>query len=526
MVNQDNKMKKILCLCFSVLFTNFLMAQGGITNVINSPLDVEVGIANTFTFKFTPNPPITIPPTLTTQYFLNYWTITASISGNVINGNINGQTNDTYLYNQSANTSVGASSPSFLTASITFGDQASRFSSITAIATGQFKDKDGVPTGTIGSPVVYAVRVHKIKAPVILPETILDCSNENVQICASDYDDADFFTWSITGGTIVSGQGSSCITVSPNTNGNVTTTCLVKRSTGLSNYTATSTKIITRAARTLSFVTNPVQDYICKGSGLVFQYANQSGLTNVTWNAPNCTVSAESIINGIKQVTIYPNSSATIGSSLTVNAVANFTGGCTASSPSKSFKILDSTIAPTPTGYFNVTLPENESDICTATTFNLNFVATNGFNNGITTFSPVFLWGPGDEIHYKGGKSTTVTVYNKNLCTGLSTSKTFAVYPPAPCASVAKLASIVTPTTTFAIAPNPTNGYIAVSLPERLSGNYQIFDQTNSKLIQESKFDNQIELQINLSQKLKAGIYILKVITDTSIFKEKIILNR
>ena len=44
--------------------------------------------------------------------------------------------------------------------------------------------------------------------------------------------------------------------------------------------------------------------------------------------------------------------------------------------------------------------------------------------------------------------------------------------------------------------------------------------------MQEAKFDNQTELQIELSQKLKSGVYVLKVITDTTIFTGKIILNK
>lgn len=43
--------------------------------------------------------------------------------------------------------------------------------------------------------------------------------------------------------------------------------------------------------------------------------------------------------------------------------------------------------------------------------------------------------------------------------------------------------------------------------------------------MQESQFDNQTELQIELSQKLQSGIYVLKVISETSIFTGKIILN-
>ncbi|TRX34080.1 T9SS type A sorting domain-containing protein [Flavobacterium sp. ZT3R18] len=44
--------------------------------------------------------------------------------------------------------------------------------------------------------------------------------------------------------------------------------------------------------------------------------------------------------------------------------------------------------------------------------------------------------------------------------------------------------------------------------------------------MQEAKFDNQNELQIELQSRLNSGIYILKIITENTIFTDKIILNR
>ena len=518
-------MKKIIFLSLSVLFTNFLFAQGGYVTLTNSPIEVEVGIANTFTFKFNPSPPTLLPPRVTSTYSLSYWTITAPVSGGTINGNINGYPSS-YIYNQSANTNVSASSPSVITATITFGDSAPRLSSITPIAVGSYKDDLGSYAGTIGASGPYAVIVHTIKAPTILPATILDCCTANVQICASDYGDADSFVWSITNGTIAAGQGTSCISVTPNASGNLTATCIVKRSTGLASYTATNTKSIIRTTRTASFTPNysttPPYNYICKGSGgLQMNMPTQCGISSINWVAPNCTIVGQNTLTP----TITPNSTIPTGSVIDISAQVSFTGGCS-TTPSVSFKILDSTTAPTPQGYFTAT-PSNGGSICTAEIFDLSFISTNGFNNGITTVSPEFLWGPGDPIHYKNGSPTTVTVKNINLCTGLSTSKTFSVYPPAPCASNAKVAStgkLVTSakvesteilSNSLVITPNPTNGIIKAMLPDTYSGNYQIFD-INGVLVQEAKFDNQTELQIKLSQKLKSGVYVLKVITKTS----------
>ena len=62
-------------------------------------------------------------------------------------------------------------------------------------------------------------------------------------------------------------------------------------------------------------------------------------------------------------------------------------------------------------------------------------------------------------------------------------------------------------------------------LPASCSGSYQIFD-INGVLVQQDNFNNQTELQIDLSPNLKAGIYVLKVITENNTFTEKIILNK
>lgn len=392
-------------------------------------------------------------------------------------------------------------------------------------------------TGSKIHSYTQTININRISTPTINTPVILSCCTTPVTFTASNYGTANVFNWTVSGGTFtVSG---SSITVTPNSaNGAVSATCVVSRSSGSSSYTRTNSTTINRTARTASFTpsysTTPPYNYICKGSGgLQMNMPTQCGISSINWVAPNCTISGQNTLTP----TITPTSAITTGDSIDIYAEVSFTGGCTTvTTPVVSFKILDSTTAQTPQGYFTVT-SSNGTSICTAEIFDLSFVSTDGFNNGITTVSPEFLWGPGDPIHYKNGKPTTVTVRNINLCTGLSTSKTFSVYPPAPCASNAKLASkgkLVTSAkvefteilaTTLVITPNPTNGIIKAMLPDNYSGNYQIFD-INGVLLQEAKFDNQTELQIELSQKLNDGIYVLKVITDTNVFTGKIILNK
>lgn len=526
-----NEMKKIIFLCFSVIFTNFTWSQ--IT--VNAPSSVEVGLNNQFSFTFMPKS--SDYPAGSSSYKLTSWFINDG-SSNMNNSGYGSYSNNS----QSLNTySIGQSQS--INFPIRWEDNSNSLTSnISIVANVSYYAVDALgntyPTGSRIHPLTYTVNINRIFAPTISSPTILGCCSNNVSIQASNYGTANKFVWLISGATIISGQGSPTITVSPDPlQALVTVDCVVSRSNGSIMYQKSKSNTIPKTNRTASFTPNysttPPYDYICKGSGgLQMIIPTQCGISSINWVAPNCTISGQNTLTP----TITPTSAIATGSSINIYAEVSFIGGCIATTPSISFKILDSTTAPTPQGYFTVT-SSNGGSICTAEIFDLSFVSTNGFNNGITTVSPEFLWGPGDELHYKNGRPTTVTVSNKNLCTGLSSSKTFTVYPPAPCTPSAKLSSKGKSVTsvkvesteilaaTLLITPNPTNGNINAMLPDNYSGNYQIFD-INGILVQEAIFDNQTELQIELSQKLKSGIYVLKVITDTNIFTGKIILNK
>lgn len=523
-------MKKIIFLCFSVVFTNFIWSQV----TVNAPSSVEVGLNNQFSFTFLPKS--TDYPSGSSSYKLTSWFINDG-SSNMNNSGYGSYSNNS----QSLNTySIGQSQS--LNFPIKWEDNFNSLTSnISIVANVSYYavDTNG-DTYLAGSRIhssTYTVNINRIFTPTISSPVILSCCTTPVTFTASNYGTANVFNWSISGGTYT-GLGSS-ITVTPNSaNGVVSATCVVSRSSGSSSYTRTNSTAINRTPRTASFTPNysttPPYNYICKGSvGLQMNMPSQCGISNINWVAPNCIISGQNTLTP----TMTPTSAITTEDSINVYAEVTFTGGCSTTTPSISFKILDSNTAPTPQGYFTVT-SSNGGSLCTAETFDLSFVSTNGFNNGITTVSRVFLWGPGDELHYSNGSPTTVTVKNINLWSGLATSKTFSVYPPAPCLNKnAKLVNNTKVVSTIRvesqevlaadliISPNPTTNNIKVMLPDYYSGNYQIFN-FNGILVQEAKFNNQSELQIEMSQKLNKCVYVLKVITDTTIFSGKIILNK
>ncbi|WP_185963935.1 T9SS type A sorting domain-containing protein [Flavobacterium restrictum] len=192
-----------------------------------------------------------------------------------------------------------------------------------------------------------------------------------------------------------------------------------------------------------------------------------------------------------------------------------FTGGCSINSPVNSYTVFSNANPPVPNGYI-VSTPD-DGNICTATSFTLDFVGQN-VSYWHVNISPRIIFATGVKP-----KQKIVQVCYSNPFTGIKTCQSYGYLAPAPCLNSRLSSNDITAKIT--ITPNPTNGYINVILPETLSGNYQIYDQ-NSILVEENKFDNRYELQIELANKIKSGIYILKVITENITFTEKIILDK
>jgi hypothetical protein len=544
---KTNLMEKTIILCFSVLFTNFLIAQ---SIVVNAKGTAEVGITENFSLTFKPS-----YSSGSNCYKINNWLIIANIGSGTIAGSLCNQSSPNFYYNPPLD-EVNTDSKT-ISIPIKWGDNASDTDNVEIQVSGFYghmingvfisDTSFNVPYKKQNGDTGYTVDIKKVCAPNINNPTILACSTDNVQISASGYCDADKFTWTASGGTIVSGQGTSAIMVAPIGNENVTTTCTASRSSGLSYYTASRTQTISRTSRNVSFTTNIAQNYMCKGSGLIYQIDNQNVISNVIWNAPNCTVSPETIVNGKRQVTISPNSSTATGSTIDISAIVNFTGDCSATTPSKTFNIYDNTTPPVPVGtvdimpYFYESNPN--ADYCEIPYKGRVVFRQNHYSaiyddggdggvidpkyvfNGITTISltyvPIKTFQP-NETYYQ--RYVDITVCNVNPCTGIKTCKIFKTPIPDCVQSNAFRNKSVT-VTTIKTYPNPTKGNFTVNLMEKLSGEFHISDQFGL-LVQEGVFKDTVELNIQMLDKLKSGIYIINIITDKKAFSEKIILNK
>lgn len=197
----------------------------------------------------------------------------------------------------------------------------------------------------------YDVNIYRIFAPTISSPTILACCSNNVTLEASSYGAANTFYWIVSGATIISGQGSATLTIAPDPlQAIVTVDCVASRNTGSIMYQKSKSQTLSKTNRTIS-ITSSNTAYICAGMSKIFQIDNDCGMTGSNWSAPNCTVSAETIVNGKRQITVTPSSSLTTGSLITVSATASYSGGCTASNSLPIFVGTPRTTLPGATCY-------------------------------------------------------------------------------------------------------------------------------------------------------------------------------
>lgn len=524
-------MKKIIFLCFSVVFTNFIWAQ---TVSVIAPTNVEVGLNNNFQFRFFP-----ITSGLYSGYQVSSWQISSGIS------NMNNSGSPYYNDNSMSNTTMSMGSGSNVFIPIKWEDNSNSTTDLIyitvnvryrEISSGNWTSTEVFKYSTTKNGAYYLgydVNINRIFPPTISLPTILSCCNNPVTFSASNFGTANVFNWTISGGTYT-GSGSS-ITVTPVAgNGSVIANCIVSRSSGLSTYTRSSSRTVSRTARTASYtVSNPPvitytgSDYLCKGSGRMFSIAQQCGLQSVAWSAPNCTINGQGTINA----TITPNSTVANGSTIDISAVVSYVGSCSALTQVTTFTVFDggnTTIPPAGTVSIsanpaNVPL-QNTSEWLTS--FRMEKGTSHNYSNGIFVLNPTVL-----QVE-SYGRTATVQVCYVNVCNGNQICANFQVWVPGIAnwnpyrRANPKGDNKIEPQKLNTVYPNPTNGLMTIAFEKNISGTYQIVDLTGRLIVQEGKMNNQNELLIELSQKLKSGIYILKVNSDNNSFTEKIILNR
>ncbi len=482
---------------FTFLFSLFHTLNGQEIS-ISGEEEVEVGKPYNYTFSFNPN--------LfgeRVSYRITLWEVqvTNAIGAGEIIGHINNEETDIY-------TDILHSGD--MTIPIQWGEYPqTNNSEIRVRATGEYLGPqnqvvDFFDTGFLNTNT-KEVHVMRITAPEISFERPLDCSQEPVEITISNYGSANKFDWTLSDGQIISNNGAS-ITIKPPVNGNFNVTSSVGRLNGNPNYIRSSNATILRSPRTAQLEMTPsTPDFLCKGEDRIFLIEDQEEITNIRWDAPGAFVSDETISNGMRQVTITPNS----GNNISIKAEITYEGGCTVTTQTKSFDIYEGEIPPEPQGY--VYMEPIAGGVCDAQGYQVIFVPSNPYSNGSTTVSPSIIPPHG------GNRPISVTVRYTNFCNNISTSTTFNTAPPAPCPTKSNQKEII-------VSPNPTEGRIKVSM-ESSHATYKIFSREGVP-VQEGILNNETGFQIKLNQGLMNGNYVLQIFSNNRISTKHIILFR
>lgn len=457
---------------------------------INGPGEVEVGKPYTYTFKFKLGDS---PPENAASYRIETWEVVVDhILGSDIPGFIDGINNNPVYFNPNT--------PGDLSIPIQWGDATEITSDkIRVYASGVYLNSNGNIVDNFNSVTkTKDIVIKRVCSPLIESGEVFDCSTGLVEISANNYCNADSFQWSLSEGTIKSGQGTSAIMVEPPLRGNFNAQVKASRSSGVSAYTRQNSKAIVRAGRSAQF--ELIYDsydrptYICKGDGQLFAIQDNDDIDNIVWNANNASISAETISGGKRIVNIMPNSSASLGSSITVSAVVNYIGGCSTNTQSETFTVYESETPPSPQG--SVFMTPISGDVCDPEGYEVHFQPSNPYDNGKVTVSPLIL------PPHAGTSPRPITVCYRNLCSGKQTCETIMAYPPLPCNTALDKGMV--------IFPNPSSGKINISLVDQYSGDYVIYNNSGIE-VQRGKVKGQKDFDITLAPHLRSGNYFLKI---------------
>ena len=406
---------------------------------------------------------------------------------------------------------------------IKWGDVGPTYVDIQAYALVYYYDDNDVLVFNEYTQTKYKeVNIRRITNPIISGvNSVLNC-NQSTFTQTVSAGEANNFTWNISGGSadgaIVSGQGTNQVVIMPPTSGGFNVEVIAKRNQANPNYSITGSKSFVRSNRVVDYTIVPLTisgvtftpDYMCKTVGREVEIDDDPYFTSVSLNAPNCTVTSQGIVNGKRKYLIMPNTSITNGSLVQVSATANYQGGCSATSISKSLFVYESATPPMPSGYIYMT-PIGGTNACDAEGFEVHF--SGSYANGITTISPAIL------PPHAGSRPRQFQVCYINRCSGVKVCKSVTGYPPAPCDNYK-----MTSTPLFDLYTNPNKGQFNIQFDTIETGMFIIYDFYGNKMMSQS-FKASKKVSVQSRKILPSGIYFIEVTTSTTSEKQKFIVN-
>ena len=223
-------MKKILFLCFSLVFAKVMFAQQSVS--ISGPSNVEVGVPYNYTFAFTPVYPWNQSNTVQADdYVITDWIVQTGTNGQSVSvpGYINTPSNQSSYYYDGT---YDNSNPKIV--AIQWGDGTFlSIDNITVKVSGFYKkNSTGEVIGYFNFvEKAQSVTVQRIVAPIIEgPSPILSCNQTNQTYTFSNATNSNQRLWTVSGATIIGSATGTSVTVKPNLTGNFNISFTVKRS--------------------------------------------------------------------------------------------------------------------------------------------------------------------------------------------------------------------------------------------------------------------------------------------------------
>ncbi|MEP6805231.1 MAG: T9SS type A sorting domain-containing protein [Flavobacterium sp.] len=352
-------MKKTLFLFFSLVFTNFLVAQHSID--ITGPSSVQVGVPNNYTFKFNPVYPSNASGVLADGYLIDGWIVLTNYNGGTGNipGYIGVPTNQTSYYNDAT---LNNSNPK--TIPIQWSDAStSATDKITVKVSGKYIIKstgEYVSYFTFQPQAEKNITIQRLIPPVITgPATVTNCYQGYQTYTCSDLINQK--TWTVTGGATIAGStiGTTVIVIPPLT-GSFTVSCTVKNSGGNSNYNAVGSKLVTRTLFTTA-ATISGNETVCSSDAYTVS-GLEPGLSVQSWSLPSTIIASLNTTTG-------PSTTLTTSYQGNITLTATLVNACNETRTITKNIILGSPM-PLITGYYCPT----ESAPCA-----LNNAATNNY---------------------------------------------------------------------------------------------------------------------------------------------------
>ena len=482
----------------------------GQTVTITGPTDVEVGITQTFTAA------VTSLPTgwSITSYEWQYSWVGVGIHGaSNIDGKVQNSISSSYASSYTVNSNSATND-----IDIIWGDFHSTITGYVDIIV-YGVDGSGDPFAPISFS--FPITIKRVYSPVISNQgDVLSCCQELVQYCDNSGGDQNSWNWSVNNGAqIVTGQGTSCISVMPALTGGYTVSTTAKRTSALSSYTRSSSANISRMAPPP--ITINSSSYVCMGDLITLSFSGYCGtIEDILLDFP---IGAFDVIEiGYEDdpfVVLEPNVDFA-NTPITISGYVKLVGGCLVELVSTNVTIFTNAGVKCPDEKFlSYTFPANFDPCYPSGAITINYNDPN-FTNGINTWSPHFVV---LVPHHNIGDHIDVTVCNENPCAENEEErkccKVFRIDLPAPCNEINpnggnsgempinadELSSETSFVANISIYPNPASNIINYQSDVALSGWLSVYDKDGNKLY-EQELNSVLSGSIDITQFNLTGV--------------------